>query len=489
MAEQVDQYSADLDALTAKASPPAASGGKINPEKSIADLVGQLREVNRQEESDPDIAKTRKQLASDTEALDAKQAGVKPFDVKPWDADKEKAKRTTDPIEAFGSFGSIFGILASAFTHRPMINSLNAAAAAMNAVKANDHEAYKSAFDAWKENTQLALDRHRVEHEDFSDALSKLSTDASLMKVYAAKYGDKKAELLSEAGLYEHLATYAQAKENAAMQLATYAPQIEKWGIQKGDVMRLDAARKSGDPTKIAEAEKIARDHQEIFAPRPRAGAGVTLASEKARLVEDIIAEKSAEKGSPLTATERMQIMKQALAPGLTGNATDRLQAHVDLYDFSLDKLDDTLKVLDTHIGAAGVAGKALRLKERIGDIFGSNETDRVQFMRNIDYLKSLAPTLLLDRAGRPLSSEASRIDDIIGGLSLGDTTANTIRSLEEVKKLYQQMRTNTLSRVEGGWKPSEERTPAPGGGKLGETAAPGDGKAASPWANDPVVE
>ncbi len=277
---EVDQYTADLDALTAKASP-AASGGKVNPERSIADLVGQLREVNRQEESDPDIAKTKKQLASDTEALDAKQAGVKPFDVKPWDADKEKAKRTTDPIEAFGSFGSIFGILASAFTHRPMINSLNAAAAAMNAVKANDHEAYKSAFDAWKENTQLALDRHRVEHEDFTDALSKLSTDASLMKVYAAKYGDKKAELLAEAGLYEHLATYAQAKENAAMQLATYAPQIEKWGIQKGDILALNAARKemaeaqqSGDPDKIREAAQKhldvaqrVRDHEEVFSP------------------------------------------------------------------------------------------------------------------------------------------------------------------------------------------------------------------------------
>src|ERR1700690_3409041 len=45
----------------------------------------------------------------------SKNAGVEAEKMKPWNADAEAAKRKTDPIEAFGSFGSVFGILASAF--------------------------------------------------------------------------------------------------------------------------------------------------------------------------------------------------------------------------------------------------------------------------------------------------------------------------------------------------------------------------------------
>jgi hypothetical protein len=60
--------------------------------------------------------------------------GVQPGELLPWDYDKQREKFATNPLESFGSIGSVFAILASAFTRDPMTNALNGAAAAMNAV-------------------------------------------------------------------------------------------------------------------------------------------------------------------------------------------------------------------------------------------------------------------------------------------------------------------------------------------------------------------
>jgi len=86
----------------------------------------------------------------------------------------------------------------------------------------------------------------------------------------------------------------------------------------------------------------------------------------------------------------------------------------------------------------------------------------------------------LTDSQGRPLSAEAKKITDIIGGLSLGDTTANTKRSLEEVKRLYTKMRGDVESRLEGKWTGS----PAEGG------QAPPEKPIGRPkWQEAPVVQ
>ena len=57
-----------------------------------------------------------------------------------WDADAERAKRVRGPIEQFGSVGVIFALAVSAFTKQPMTTALNAAAGAMQAIKAGDEE-------------------------------------------------------------------------------------------------------------------------------------------------------------------------------------------------------------------------------------------------------------------------------------------------------------------------------------------------------------
>ncbi len=187
--------------------------------------------------------------------------------------------------------------------------------------------------------------------------------------------------------------------------------------------------------------------------------------------------EQQKKDGKPPTADEIIHKMQEINKGGLTGNQEVKIQDQVDQLDTSLGISDKAIDVLNTHALSAGVAGRATRLAERVGNIFGSNSTDREQFMRWISQLQLNAPRLLTDSQGRPLSAEASKITDIIGGLSLGDTTANTIRSLEEIQKLYKKMYEDKMLQLGGKWKPRDQRDPAEskpsGGGNSAWEAAP----------------
>lgn len=182
------------------------------------------------------------------------------------------------------------------------------------------------------------------------------------------------------------------------------------------------------------------------------------------------------------TAEEQTKAINDVMKGGMTGNKVQQLQTKVDLFDDSLNKLDTTLGTLNRYIGAAGAPGEALRLKERVGNLLGSNETDRVQMMRDIEYLQMMGTRLMTESGGRPLSHEAERISHIIAGLNMGDTTANTKRSLDEIRQLYTKMRADTLSQLMGTWQPGAN-TPGfgPGGGGGGSSKP-------RPWAEAPIV-
>ena len=181
-----------------------------------------------------------------------------------------------------------------------------------------------------------------------------------------------------------------------------------------------------------------------------------------------------------LAAKETRRLRAMSAAP--TDANREKSEAHIQQFDNSLKKIESVTGVLDKYAGAAGVAGKATRMAERVRDIFGSKDTDRVQFMRDIDYLKSEAPQLLFDRAGRPLAAEADRLNDIIGGLSAGDTTANTMRSLKEIQTLYKKMQKDAQARLKGDFHSDSSGAPA-------EDAKPKPKPKPAPWQNDPEVK
>jgi hypothetical protein len=515
--------SIDIDSLVRQSLPPSVDA------KGITKKAG---EVTREKIAEEGAVgeRTARQMRSDEARVHAGYEGIEPLDVKPWNADQERQKRTTSPIDAFGSFGSAFAMIASAFTHQPLINGLNGAAAAMNAIHARDDKAYDSAFDAWKENTKLAIKRHEMERESFQDAIKLMDTDQAAGTVelqnVARKYGDKMALAMIDGGYIKELVDLQNSRAGAARGLISVLPQLESMDRDKR-ILSLDPDWNSNDPARMnlaiqrlksgklspeqdaydafvrenpnAKAEDRSKFiqtlkqygmrspqslalHQFIdeftdregrppnadeiagfMAKISRTGAGAgTMAGAERMAVDkelDQIRKKTGREPNAAETEEAIKKVKQS-ATALTGNKQDEIRTRIDMFDNSNTAIDRSLDVLNRYVGAAGIAGRATRIVERVSDILGSNKTDREQFMRDIQYLKLNAPRLLTSSTGRPLSSEAGRIDDIIGGLSLGDTTANTIRSLEEIQRLYKKMQQDAKARLEGTWVPPDERDP-----------------------------
>jgi hypothetical protein len=522
--------------------------------------------------------------------------GIQPGEFQKWNAEAEHEKHSTDPIVAFGSLGSIFGMVASAFTHAPMENALNASAAAMNAIKAGDEAGYERAHTAWKENTDLAFKRHQLQQQSYQDAIQLLNTDMSVgtakLQMLASKYGDAQTLFLLEHGMSKELIDLQEKRNDAAVRAVDASERITKFGLQKKffeqaaeqiqqeqdpvkkagtllynfekifnnkmdtpqkEVMGLwfkqhpnataeeaaefyrtkverplggqqgadqefmrrfreqnpdatdkefseayDAFKRGQRPEqrKNADQEFISRFYEEHpNAPveefskafdefkrgqkAPAGGGAMTTGKVNAQTLEAVKADVEKEhpdwsKGQVGLEAERR--FKQAAASPVTGNQRLKEEAKIDQFDNALSAVDKIVDKVEKYSLSTGIAGKATRLGERLSNVVGSKQTDRVQLMRDIEYLKATAPQLLLDRTGRPLAAEAGHINDIVAGLSLGDTNANTLRAMREIKTLLGKMRDDNVKRLGGDWE-----APAPKSGPSGSPAK------ATPWSRDPI--
>lgn len=321
----------NLDALT-KTALGGADTSWVQP--TVAKL--QTIEKKKEAEQDPVREQIKTDYAKDRKEVDTKYAGIEPVDLPKWDAAKEAAKRQTDPIQAFGSFGSIFAIAASAFTHTPIINALNGSAAAMQAIKKKDEDGYNQAYDAWKENIHVALDRHNMQHQDYQDAFDKMKNNMAegqaMLTATAAKYGDQAATLMNEAGLYEKLGSLQESRANAARGLLTVLPDLQRKNLEVQSTFALTNAQKelneaqaSGDPAKIIEKQIALTQAQQqiknVFSrPNPYASAtgGINSAISEAQLaaIDEKTKAKEQELGRPLSANEKLGVMNDVKNSG-----------------------------------------------------------------------------------------------------------------------------------------------------------------------------
>lgn len=238
-------------------------GSLVGGDKSaISDLV-KLQSARTGE----DFAITRQadaKLSSDQTRAEAayKAEGVGHDELKPWDANKEHQKFEHDPIEGFGSAGGIFAMVASAFTRTPMDNAINGMAGALNSIKAGDEAAYERAYGSWKDNTKLALDRHKVQHDLYSDALSLMSANqgAAQAKLHnaAVRFGDSQMLTLAEHGMVKELFELQESRAKAAMtmqkSLDTVTESTIKNRVMKSEFEEID---KSELPQPLKEAKKL----------------------------------------------------------------------------------------------------------------------------------------------------------------------------------------------------------------------------------------
>jgi hypothetical protein len=123
----------------------------------------------------------------------------------PWNEKAERQRYFSDPMTQFGSMAAMIGILGSALTKQPLTGALNAGAAAMNAIQAGEMDNYKRAYDAWKENANLAYRQFQLEHQVFSDAAKLYDTDMAAgrakMELATARFGAERIASLLRAGL------------------------------------------------------------------------------------------------------------------------------------------------------------------------------------------------------------------------------------------------------------------------------------------------
>jgi len=439
------------------------------------------------------MARDREQMEKAFSAESQSANSIPPM----WNADQERKERETGPIESFASIGSIFGLLASAFTKTPLTSALNASAAAMMAIHAHDDKAYQSAYDAWKENTNLALKRFGMEREMFDDAGKIMSTDLASWKVkqmaIAAQFDNKKVIALLDAGMDDKVIEMQAAQVNAAqgvmkaqkdwedfdIRRTIFSAESNAWDKEHPDAKpqekaraRLDILQGIGEGNKNLQEDLLrqfrlehpgatAEDQANFLISHPAGRAGsVGGAPTKQKEIARRIAEFKAQ--NPNATNEEIDAeydrasreVADAAQPTMTPSKRIDVERNVTQYGEANKTIDDAVQVLETHAASAGLAGKATRLGERVENIFGGNNTDREQFMRNIQYLRTAAQRLLFDRSGRPLAADADRINDIIGGLSLGDTTANTLRSLREVKERLQRLQKSQEDQLAGKWTP-----------------------------------
>jgi len=540
---------------TGTPAPPAApvGGGSMPttlPGSSMDSLIvtPQQMERTRQQLSEIQRAKTANDAAQSNEMsarLDKDRARMEqaylasakePEGLQPWDANAKSAEHYTDPVQAFGSVGSVFAMLASSFAGLPMEAGLNAGAAAMNAIHKGDEDAYNREFTAWQKNTDLALKRHDMQRQAYNDATtlmnSNINAGRTKMELAATKFGDQKVQALLENGMDKELTDLFVARNKAALGMQE---QWDKVQLQHDKVMdiRSDPRYTSGDPEQRAAAiaDAAARwnpltgasqakwdSKKEYFAAQKRANPNYTPADQlqwekdfataaegdpgeagpisgpklRVKAIQDLVKKSEDEvaagsRAAPLSLTEATAEYNRRVATP-SGNRLDDIDKQIGMYDNGKTAIDKTLALIEKHAMSVGAAGYATRLGERLGNIAGSNETDRADIAHQIKYLQTVAPRLLQDASSRGLKAEADKINSLIAGLSMGDTTANTKSALTDIRELWDKMQQDNVNRRRG--TPNAATGAGPGSANpegVGQTkAAP---KKQMPWEKDPVIK
>jgi hypothetical protein len=177
-------------------------------------------------------------------------------ELKPWNAEKELAKRETNLWEQFGSPGFVISMLASAFTAMPMNSALSGGAAAMNAINAGKMDEYHKAFDAWKENSNLTLKRLDLEEKQFNQIDTLRTKDMESWRAQAmalaARFNDQRMLVMLTNGYDQQALEARDQLAKSRVELSDATNRIQDNEIRRKLFMALNGDNK--DPKKLAQA-------------------------------------------------------------------------------------------------------------------------------------------------------------------------------------------------------------------------------------------
>lgn len=346
----------DLNSLIQQALP-GGSTGYIRP------TIDRLNDINARKtaELEPVRREEISRIGTNREMAKAKYDAIEPLDVQPW----TQKRPPSDPAASFGSFGSVFAQLASAFTNQPMVNALEGSAAAMKAFRANQLADYEDGYRAWKDNTNLALKRHDAQQEEYRNALKLMDTDMAAgqakLTMLATKYGDDALAAMNQAGLYKEMNQVLEGRQRAALGVLQAYPRLLEEGIQAQGYLS-DPDSQSQDPAKRAAA------YQRWFSPlRSLGGAGSFLNQERAALFKQMKDDFIQKNGRAPTITEESEMIDKVYSLGTARGAKD-IEAQKENAAL-VKEVDDLIKMVQANPKIVGGRGMVEKGKEAVAGI------------------------------------------------------------------------------------------------------------------------
>src|SRR3972149_3387984 len=474
----VDEYE-EVPIGTTSAEPPLpATGGSARPPPAVIDTAPLADIQQRKMDAQSGIQdRTMQRMEADRARTEAalNATAIGPDELKAWDHERMSERFRTDPIEAFGSLGSIFAMVASAFTKAPMDNALNGAAAAMTAVREGNEKEFERAFKAWKENTDLTIKRHNIQQQQYTNATKMLETNMAVgraqMEMTAIRFGDEKTLFLIRNGLdkeaielqtrrAEAISKMEQAQQGitqnrirsqlwdqeakqideqvedpvaaAGHKLAAWNRIYGKTGTPQQEAMGLLLRDMRDKPAteilqKAQELGLIARAGGVLT--RDRMGAEEIERRRKQHEQENLETGMPAEQAGVESFRRATRGVDTEMAR-MTGGQVAQLESMGDLTGYSIQTIDKLLTKIKALTGPVGAPGYVQRGREILGNLLGG--TDSVEYQqvaKDISQLRLWAGQGLTGRVGRRLASERSDLERGITGLHPTDTTQNTIKS------------------------------------------------------------
>lgn len=208
-----------------------------------------------------DTATYQKGLGRIEKALDDNSKEIDKIpDGKPPQLEPPPEFKQTDPWQTFGGPASFLAMFGSLMTKHPLTSALNAGAGVIEARNKGDYEAYKTAFDKWKVNSDNAwkmADWEQSNLKNMYDRLKDKRADlSSEMEVWSKMTQDPTLDHMEKAGaIQDHLA----ARQKNIMEMKKAHDELElQDGIFRDKVDAIES--KTGQKATPAQMHQAAKE-------------------------------------------------------------------------------------------------------------------------------------------------------------------------------------------------------------------------------------
>ena len=393
----------------------AVSGGLPGMAKYVAGpMQKQGAEIEKKELEATDTLKadlTENQAKRDALMAKAKEpgGGLTPPQLQP-----PPQQAQTNPLQIWGSSAMWIAALGGLLTRRPLINSLNASAAVLNAYKQHDKEATDAAFDTWKVENENALKMSQFAIDSLKIQLEAVDTDDK------TKLSNFNVTQKALNGLDAFQAKSVDEALRVTEAIQAHKDRMAEAGRRiNGNKPVMDAKLDALNAVKVLQAARQTRDPQKIAA----AAQGLKDANERLKAIE----------GKGASAAEA------------------KAAENAPLYDAAEKEIDKAMQMVRETPSVVGVKGLAREGYEAALGNLGSNAKEPAHaFRAQLTAVKAAVRNLLV-KSHYMSAGAQEQINDLVQGLGPMDTPESTRTSLAQIKDILNDQRGNVPDEPEGG--------------------------------------